>query len=174
MHTYICNTRLLYLKGELPTLYWQIFLTAASQEAISNSSLCIAFTFGLTPLGKVWNTIFLKLQFFYKHGFGIYEPSNIDVPFDKKKRMNYIIKRTINYKFWREICANALKLRQIYFYTNQKFYFKQFSLAWVDSLIVKHFSLSCYSAYSNSSISANSVQYKYRFCLHTDVYIVLY
>ena len=31
------------------------------------------------------------------------------------------------------------------FYTNNQFYFKQFSLAWVHSLIVKNFSISRYS-----------------------------
>ena len=35
--------------------------------------------------------------------------------------------------------------------------FKQFSLAWVHSLIVKNISISNYSVYSNSSKSANSV-----------------
>ena len=43
------------------------------------------------------------------------------------------------------------------FYTNNVFYFKQFSLAWVRSLIVKNISISSYSVYSNSSNSANSV-----------------
>ena len=38
-----------------------------------------------------------------------------------------------------------------------QFYFKQFSLAWVYSLIVKNISISNYSVYSNSSNSANSV-----------------
>ena len=45
-----------------------------------------------------------------------------------------------------------------------KFNFKQFSLAWVYSLIVKNISISSYSVYSNCSNSAN---YKYRFCLLT-------
>ena len=31
------------------------------------------------------------------------------------------------------------------FYTNNQFYFKQFSLAWVNSLIVKDISISSYS-----------------------------
>ena len=35
------------------------------------------------------------------------------------------------------------------------------------SLIVKNISISSYSVKSSSSNSANSVQYKYRFCLHT-------
>ena len=43
------------------------------------------------------------------------------------------------------------------FYENSQFYFKQFSLAWVHSLIVKNISISSYSVYSNSSNSANSV-----------------
>ena len=43
------------------------------------------------------------------------------------------------------------------FYTNNLFYFKQFSLALVHSLIVKNISISSYTIYSNSSNSANSV-----------------
>ena len=46
---------------------------------------------------------------------------------------------------------------QIHFYANSQFYLKQFSLAWVHSLIVKNISMSSYSVYSNSSNSANSV-----------------
>ena len=34
---------------------------------------------------------------------------------------------------------------QIHFYANSQFYFKQISLAWVDSLIVKNISISSYS-----------------------------
>ena len=45
-------------------------------------------------------------------------------------------------------------LCQIHFYTNNQFYFKQFSLVWVISLIVKNISISNYSVYSNR---ANSV-----------------
>ena len=56
---------------------------------------------------------------------------------------------------------------QIHFYTNNQFYFKKFSLAWVHSLIVKNISISSYSVQSNSSNSNNSVYYEYRFCLHT-------
>ena len=41
------------------------------------------------------------------------------------------------------------------FYANSQFYFKQFSLALVHSLIVKNISISSYSVYSNSSNSAN-------------------
>ena len=40
---------------------------------------------------------------------------------------------------------------------NNQFYFKQFSLALVHSLIVKNISISSYSVYSNSSNSTNSV-----------------
>ena len=47
--------------------------------------------------------------------------------------------------------------RQIYFYANNQLYLKQFSLAWVHSLIVKNISFSSYSVLSNSSNSANSV-----------------
>ena len=36
--------------------------------------------------------------------------------------------------------------RQIHFYVNKQFYFKQFSLAWVHSLIVKNISISNYSS----------------------------
>ena len=43
------------------------------------------------------------------------------------------------------------------FYANDQFYFKQFSLAWVHSLIVKYISISNYSVKSDSSNSANSV-----------------
>ena len=43
------------------------------------------------------------------------------------------------------------------FYVNNQFYFKQFSLAWVHSLIVKNISISNYLVYSNSSNSDNSV-----------------
>ena len=39
------------------------------------------------------------------------------------------------------------------FYANNQFYFKQFSLAWVHSLIVKNISISSYSVYANSSNS---------------------
>ena len=39
----------------------------------------------------------------------------------------------------------------------REFYLKNFSLAWVHSLIVKNISISSYSVYSNSSNSANSV-----------------
>ena len=38
------------------------------------------------------------------------------------------------------------------FYVNNQFYFKQFSLAWVHSLIVKNISIANYSVYSNSYI----------------------
>ena len=43
------------------------------------------------------------------------------------------------------------------FYANSPFYFKQFSLVWVHSLIVENISISSNSVYSNSSNSANSV-----------------
>ena len=43
------------------------------------------------------------------------------------------------------------------FYTNNQFYFKQFSLAWVHSLIVKSISTSSDSVYSNNSNPTNSV-----------------
>ena len=46
---------------------------------------------------------------------------------------------------------------QTHFYTNNQLYFKQFSLAWVNSLIVKNLSIPSYSVQSNSSKSANSV-----------------
>ena len=46
---------------------------------------------------------------------------------------------------------------QIHLYTNSQFYFKQFSLASVHSLIVKNISISNYSVYSNSFNSANFV-----------------
>ena len=36
-------------------------------------------------------------------------------------------------------------LRQIHFYANSQLYFKQFSLAWVHSLIVKNISILSYS-----------------------------
>ena len=39
--------------------------------------------------------------------------------------------------------------------------------AWVHSLIVKNISISSNSVYSNTSNSANSVWYKYKFSLHT-------
>ena len=45
--------------------------------------------------------------------------------------------------------------RQIHFYANNQFYFKQFSLALINSFIVKNISISNYSASSNSSNSAN-------------------
>ena len=35
----------------------------------------------------------------------------------------------------------------IHFYTNNQFYFKQFSLAWLHSLIIKNISISSYSVY---------------------------
>ena len=38
------------------------------------------------------------------------------------------------------------------FYTNNQFYFKQFSLAWVHSLIVKNISISNYSVNSNNLV----------------------
>ena len=41
------------------------------------------------------------------------------------------------------------------FYTNNQFHFKQFSLAWVNSLVGKNISISSYSVYSNSSNSAS-------------------
>ena len=50
---------------------------------------------------------------------------------------------------------------QIHFYTNNQFYFKQSSLAWVHSLIVKNISISSYSVESNSSNLNNSVKHKY-------------
>ena len=50
------------------------------------------------------------------------------------------------------------------FYTNNQLYFKQFSLVFVYSLILKNISISSYSVYSNSS---NSAKYKYIFCFHT-------
>ena len=43
------------------------------------------------------------------------------------------------------------------FYANDQFYFKQFSLAWVHSLIVKNITISNYSVYSNNSNSNNFV-----------------
>ena len=42
-------------------------------------------------------------------------------------------------------------------FLNNQFYFKQFSLALVHSLIVKNISISSYSLYSNSYNLANSV-----------------
>ena len=53
------------------------------------------------------------------------------------------------------------------FYANKQFYFKQFSIAWVHSLIIKNISISIYSVYLNSYNSNNSLLYKYRFYLHT-------
>ena len=47
------------------------------------------------------------------------------------------------------------------FYTNNQFYLKQFSFAWVDSLIVKNISIPRYSVKSKGSISNNSVYYRY-------------
>ena len=46
------------------------------------------------------------------------------------------------------------------FYASILFYFKQFSLAWVHSLIVKNIFTISYSVYSNTFNSANSVEYK--------------
>ena len=46
--------------------------------------------------------------------------------------------------------------RRIHFYVNNQFYFNQFSLAWVHSLIVQNISILNYSIYSNSSNSAYS------------------
>ena len=43
------------------------------------------------------------------------------------------------------------------FNCQKHFYFKQFSLAWIHSLIVKNISILNYLIYSNSSDSANSV-----------------
>ena len=61
------------------------------------------------------------------------------------------------------------------FYTNKQFYFKQFSLEYVHSLIIKDISISNYSVYSNSFISSNSVSYKYTFAYtHLNVKIVLF
>ena len=48
-------------------------------------------------------------------------------------------------------------LRQIHFYVDNQFYFKQFSLAWEHILIVKNIYFPNYLGYSNSSNSANSV-----------------
>ena len=53
-------------------------------------------------------------------------------------------------------------IRAIHFYANSQFYFKQSSLVWVHSLIIKDSSISSYSVYSNR---ANSVEYKYGFYL---------
>ena len=46
---------------------------------------------------------------------------------------------------------------QIHFYTNNQFYFKQFSLAWVHSLFVKNIAITSYLVYSNNNNSANLV-----------------
>ena len=46
---------------------------------------------------------------------------------------------------------------QIHFHTNKQFYFKQFSLAWVHSLIVKSISILSYLIESSSSDSNNLV-----------------
>ena len=43
------------------------------------------------------------------------------------------------------------------FFTNNQFYFEQFSLAWVHSLVVKNISISSYSVFSNCSNLANLV-----------------
>ncbi len=56
---------------------------------------------------------------------------------------------------------------QIHFHTYKQFYFKQFSLALVNSLIVYDISLSSNPVQPNSSNSNNLVQYKHSFCLHT-------
>ena len=53
------------------------------------------------------------------------------------------------------------------FYTNKQFYFKRFHLAYIHTLIHKNISISSYSVYPNSSISNNSVNYEYSFCLHS-------
>ena len=42
--------------------------------------------------------------------------------------------------------------RQIHFYVNNQFYFKQFDLAWVHNLIVKNISISNYSVIYNNSV----------------------
>ena len=42
--------------------------------------------------------------------------------------------------------------RQIHFYVNNQFYLKQFSFAWVYSLIVKSISISNYSVIYNNSV----------------------
>ena len=43
------------------------------------------------------------------------------------------------------LCLMAYQpLYQIHFYTNKQFYFKQLTLAYVHSLIVKNISISCY------------------------------
>ena len=43
------------------------------------------------------------------------------------------------------------------FFVSNQFYFKQFNLAWVHSLIVKNISISNYLVYSNSSNSGYPV-----------------
>ena len=53
-------------------------------------------------------------------------------------------------------CVGYLTLNP-FFYAKSQFCFKQFSLAWVHSLIVKNVSISNYSVLSDSSYSACSV-----------------
>ena len=53
------------------------------------------------------------------------------------------------------------------FYTNSQFYLKQFSLAWVQSLIVKNTSISSNTVLSNSCNLSNSSYFEHSFCPHT-------
>ena len=53
------------------------------------------------------------------------------------------------------------------FYANNQFYFKEFRLAWVHSVIAKDNSILSYSVHSNSSNSTNLVYNKSIYCLHT-------
>ena len=56
--------------------------------------------------------------------------------------------------------SKAVQFEIIQFSIRAQFKFKY-------SLIVKNISISSYSVYSSSSNSADSVSYKYGFCLHT-------
>ena len=71
-------------------------------------------------------------------------------PEEKKKKVGWLV-------WFYGISAFVGYLMPNPFSTNNQFYLKQFSLAWVHSLIVKNISISNYSVYSNSSNSTNSI-----------------
>ena len=66
----------------------------------------------------------VSLLLFYKDGFGIELP----------RKVGWVV------GFY-GISTLVVILCQIHFYTNNQFYFKQFRLAWVLSLIIKNISI---------------------------------
>ena len=80
-----------------------------------------------------------------------------NMPMSAETLLNFVIDLLVGWLDFYCISTFVGYLMLSPFYVNSRLYFKQFSLAWVHSLIAKIISISNYSVYSSSSNSANSV-----------------